>query len=386
VDDSIAAIQAEIPSYGERDDPAFRENLRAHIAAHYEAVLQSLEEQRTVTREDLMFVRPAATLRARTGVPLRDFMHAFRIGHRHIWGALQTGIEDDETKEAAIWTVGPVIDYVNLASTHAAEVYVEVEQLLHAHGERVRRDLLEELLAGRLPEPGPRLEAAREAGLTPEAEHVVVTAVACAEPDDEHALRSAGSAIARACAASALAPLTVVRRDEIVVVAPADQGRAAALSEPLRAAQARLAGNGLPLAVGVSTVQRGLARVAAAYREASAAREQVGAGGGVLALPSLSAFDYVTALGGETAQRLVAPRVREFVEEDLSGDGALCGTLLEYVAADMNTKVAAERLFVHVNTARYRLDRIAERTGCDLRRLEDVLELVIAIRLAGARE
>jgi DNA-binding PucR family transcriptional regulator len=106
----------------------------------------------------------------------------------------------------------------------------------------------------------------------------------------------------------------------------------------------------------------------------------------VLALPSLSAFDYVTALGGETAQRLVAPRVREFVEEDLSGDGALCGTLLEYVAADMNTKVAAERLFVHVNTARYRLDRIAERTGCDLRRLEDVLELVIAIRLAGARE
>jgi sugar diacid utilization regulator len=385
VDGSVVAMRAEIPSYGQRDDAAFHKSLRAHVAAHYEAVLRSLEEQRTITREDLMFVRPAATQRARSGLPLSDFMHAFRIGHRHIWEALSAGVEDDETREAAIWAVGAVIDYINIASTHAAEVYVEVEQMLQAHGERVRRDLLEDLLAGRPPEPGPRLEAARAAGLTPDGDHVVVAAVAREEPDDDHALRSAGSAIARACAGSALAPLVVVRRDEIVVVAPAGLRPATGLAEPLREAQARLADNGLPLAVGVSTVQRGLDRVAAGYREASAARERLGAGGGVLALPSLSAFDYMTTLGGETAERLVSPRVREFVEEDLADDGALCGTLLEYVAADMNTKAAAERLFVHVNTARYRLDRIAERTGCDLRRVDDVLELIIAIRLARAR-
>jgi sugar diacid utilization regulator len=385
VDDSIAAMREEIPSYGLRDDVTFLESLRAHVAAHFEAVLQSLEEHRTIAREDLLFVRPAATQRARTGLPLGDFMHAFRIGHRHIWNALMAGVEDDETKEAALGAVGAVIDYINIASTHAAEVYVEVEQLLHAHGERVRRDLLEDLLAGRLPEPGPRLEAAREAGLTPEADYVVVAAVARAEPDDEHALRSAGSAIARACAESALAPLVVVRRDEIVVVVPASRRPASELAEPLRTAQDRLADNGLPLAIGVSTAQRGLDRVAAAYREASTARDRLGPRGGVLALPSMSAFDYVTALGGETAERLVSSRVREFVEEDLAGDGSLCGTLLEYAAADMSTKAAAERLFVHVNTARYRLDRIAERTGCDLRRMEDVLELVIAIRLARAR-
>jgi transposase len=32
---------------------------------------------------------------------------------------------------------------------------------------------------------------------------------------------------------------------------------------------------------------------------------------------------------------------------------------------------AAERLHLHVNTAYYRLERIAERTGCDLRRLAE---------------
>jgi sugar diacid utilization regulator len=385
VDAAVAAMRAEIPSYGERDDPAFLESLRAHIGANFEAMLQSLEQQRPLTREDLMFVRPAATQRSRAGLPLRDFMHAFRIGHRHIWEALLAAVDDEETREAALGTVGPVIDYINLASTHAAEVYVEVEQLLHAHGERVRRDLLEDLLGGRQPEPGPRLEAAREAGLTADANHVVVAALACVEPDDEYSLRSACGAIGRACAGAGLAPLVVVRRNEIVAVAVADRRPLSAIADSLREAQAKLTDHGLPLAVGVSTVQSGLDRVAGAYLEACAARERLGPRGGVLSLPSLSAFEYVTEIGGDTAERLVAPAVREFVEQDLAGDGVLCGTLLEYVAADMNTKAAAARLFVHVNTARYRLDRIAERTGCDLRRVEDVLELVIAIRLARAR-
>ncbi|MBV9802207.1 MAG: helix-turn-helix domain-containing protein, partial [Solirubrobacterales bacterium] len=42
---------------------------------------------------------------------------------------------------------------------------------------------------------------------------------------------------------------------------------------------------------------------------------------------------------------------------------------------------AAETLLIHVNTAHYRLARIAEKTGCDLRRLSDVLDLLIAVKL-----
>jgi sugar diacid utilization regulator len=57
---------------------------------------------------------------------------------------------------------------------------------------------------------------------------------------------------------------------------------------------------------------------------------------------------------------------------------------VEFAASDLNAKTAAEGLHLHVNTAYYRLERIAERTGCDLRRLADVMELLIAIRLLGA--
>jgi DNA-binding PucR family transcriptional regulator len=52
------------------------------------------------------------------------------------------------------------------------------------------------------------------------------------------------------------------------------------------------------------------------------------------------------------------------------------------VSSDLNVKLAAERLYVHPNTARYRLAKIEERTGTRLRRVADVLDLLIAIRVA----
>ena len=55
-------------------------------------------------------------------------------------------------------------------------------------------------------------------------------------------------------------------------------------------------------------------------------------------------------------------------------------TLFEYAATDFNVKLAAQRLHVHHNTARYRLAKIEVRTGYDLRRFSDVIELIIAAR------
>ena len=69
--------------------------------------------------------------------------------------------------------------------------------------------------------------------------------------------------------------------------------------------------------------------------------------------------------------------------EDREHGGHLIETLLAYAEADLNAKAAAERLLIHVNTAHYRLGRIAERTGCDLRRLPDVIDLLIAVRLTA---
>jgi sugar diacid utilization regulator len=105
----------------------------------------------------------------------------------------------------------------------------------------------------------------------------------------------------------------------------------------------------------------------------------------VTALAELSAFDYLTLRADATARRLVPSAIRRFVEEDTAAGGALTNTLLEYAAADLNAKVAAQRLYIHVNTAHHRLARIEEKTGCDVRNFADVQELLIAIKLVDGQ-
>jgi PucR C-terminal helix-turn-helix domain/GGDEF-like domain len=380
--ESLGAIRAAIPTYAEIDDPAILADVTEHVAENHDALRASLVRGRPVTEQDLAFIRPHAALRARRGVPLADFLHAFRIGHRVIWDAIQGFADlDDEAKDAALEAARLVMEFIDLASTHAAQAYLEAQQLLLAEGDRVRRDLLEDLLAGREPIPGPRLGAARAAGLESGGRCLLIAAVPVSPADDELALRSAASALARA-AGGALRPLTVVRQDEIVIVRALGTEDPRRLSEPVERVQRELTDSGARLAIGISTAFDTTAGLPDAYREACAAIESLPPGGGVMSLPDLSAFDYLTLRSDGTVLRLLPAAVRRFVEDDSATGGALTSTLLAYAAANLNAKVTAQRLYIHVNTAHHRLARIEEKTGCDLRDLADVQELLIAIRLA----
>jgi sugar diacid utilization regulator len=379
VDRGVAAIRAEIPAYTRIEDTAFLADMREHVHQHNDALLRSLARQSPLTAEELLFVRPVATRRVGR-IPLGDFMHAFRLYNEVFWEAILETVTDDESRAAALSVVAIVIRYINVAATYASEAYLEAESLLQAQGERLRRDLLEDLLDGRPPAPGPKLGAAREAGLERSQPCLVLVARAVRGAADEHGLRSAAASLARARGA-AVQPLTVVRQDEIVVVGPAKGVDVTDLAATLTAIQARLAEHGITLAIGMGTIQP-LEDLPTAYGEACQAVERLDEAGGVLALPTLRAFESLTMFDHQTAGRLVSPEIRRFVEEDVEGGGLLTTTLLEYVAADLNATVAAERLYVHVNTVRYRLKKIAERTGCDLRRLTEVLDLLLAVQIA----
>ena len=97
----------------------------------------------------------------------------------------------------------------------------------------------------------------------------------------------------------------------------------------------------------------------------------------------MSAFDYLTLRRDPTASRLIPGPIQEFVNDDARQGGVLIATLSEYVASDLNARRAAERLHIHVNTAHYRLGKIAERTGCDLHRFADLVEILIAARFVS---
>lgn len=81
----------------------------------------------------------------------------------------------------------------------------------------------------------------------------------------------------------------------------------------------------------------------------------------------ISLVDYLVASSDAAADRLIEPRVRAYLD------------------GDMNAKVAAARLHIHVNTIHYRIAQILECTGLDLRRFEDATQLLLAVRLLEGR-
>ena len=315
-------------------------------------------------------------------IPIAEFVNAFYVGERVLWEAALASAHDDDARRAALVFASHLPRYFEVATTHAAEVYIEAEEQLAATGERIRRDLLEDLVGGTPVAAGPRLDAARGAGLEAGARCLRGVRRGHAPARGRALLRSAVTALARAVG-GVLAPLTVVRHGKIDLVARAPDHDADGVRDRLERVQRRLADGGLPLAIGVSTVVSGLEQIADAYREAELARASLASSPGVVALTGMSAFDYLTLRRDPTASRLIPVPIQEFVSDDARQGGVLIATLSEYVASDLNARRAAERLHIHVNTAHYRLGRIAQRTGCDLHRFADLVEILIAARFVS---
>jgi hypothetical protein len=387
---AVEAIWAQVPAYRDSPDATLRPDVAEHVAAVFGIFLDALAEDRPARRADFAVTREQASRRMAQGISLADFLQAFRVGQLTLWqSVLDAARDDQQARDAALLLVAQIMQVIELGSTVAAEAYVEAQQHQLAEHDRVRRDLVEDLLAGRTTFAGHKQSVLRAAGLGPDTRLLVASAVQVGEPgnlrggeiQDQRALAAAAAAIASAGRGSGTG-LSALRQDEIVGVMPMPRGGGAgAVVANLRRACADLSQQRFPVAIGVSTVHAGLHEVPEAYAEAQVARDGLGGADGVLALPLLTAFDYLVLREGQTALRLIRPEIRRFVTDDAVAGGVLIATFIEYAACDLNAKTAAKRLHLHVNTAYYRLERVAERTGCDLRRLTDVMELLIAIRL-----
>ena len=384
-DRAVVALREEIPAYRDRDE-RFYDDLRDQVRRHYAAKLTAFLEERTITLDDIAFVRGAATRRARAGVLLQDYMNAFRVGQQVFWAAIVEAAGDSRAgHDAALALALPLMRYCDFASTHAAHAYVEFQQYVVADADRERRDLLEHLLAGEMPTRGPLLAAAQRYGIGVDARMVVVAAIAI-DPAQDADAPYVGSAVIASAGLHETKTLVVARQAEIVaVLALGVDGDPVALCDRIDAVQARLCHEGIALAMGVSTVAAGVGELPRAYQEAHAALGSVGDDGGVAALPRLSPFEYLALRSDDTARRLVDPRLRSFLDEDRERGRVLTATIRAFAAADLNLRLAAERLQVHPNTAQYRLRRIEERSGRNPRRLADLVDLLVAIALDDAR-
>lgn len=381
---AASRVFEEVASYAA--SPA-KEDLRGDITTHclhvFRLFTRSLVEDREPRAEEFSLTVDQAMRRVTQAISLPDFLRAFRVTQITLWESIRDLLEHDVSlRLAAFDAMGHMMDVIEVGTTAAAEAYLEAERFLIADAARATRDLVEDLLAGNLPRTGLRRAALKTAGLSSGGSFTVLVGRVVRFTGERHTLaRVMGRA-----ATNYPDGLLTMRRNEIIGVLPVRQPRGvndvlthlSSVAEDLRP-------HNVELALGLSTTQTGLPAVPQGYEEAKLALQYLRGKPGMQALEHLTAFDYLISRKDEVAWRLIPERVRRFVDEDLAGDRVYIDTLNAYVEADLNAKAAAEALFVHSNTAYHRLDRIAERTGLDLRSFRAVLDLLVAINLRTAQ-
>jgi DNA-binding PucR family transcriptional regulator len=97
-------------------------------------------------------------------------------------------------------------------------------------------------------------------------------------------------------------------------------------------------------------------------------------------LTDIRLFEELTIADGADAVAFIPETMMTVLD-----DPVMRATIEAYFDANLNVAAAAQALSLHPNSLRYRLRRVASRTGRDPQVLKDLLELITAIRLTQRR-
>jgi len=223
----VAAIWEQVPTYRDSRAERLRRDVAAHVEALGRAFLISLTDRRPARRADFGPTPAQAKRRVEQGISLADFLQAFRIGQFTLWqGVLEAVGDDPEAGDAALSVVAQLMHLIEVGSTLGAEAYLEAQQYRLAESDRVRRNLLEDLLADvtRPPDRGRRRFAA--SGCSYQARSLLPSGLACSSSPRPPSRRSRTTTAARSSRETEStrnrgAPgLAVVRQDEIIAAVP----------------------------------------------------------------------------------------------------------------------------------------------------------------------
>jgi PucR family transcriptional regulator, purine catabolism regulatory protein len=178
------------------------------------------------------------------------------------------------------------------------------------------------------------------------------------------------------------------RSDQVVALLPLGteagdhQARSHALGLQIRQAIADWK-PGFTVSVGFSAPAEAPAGIAGSLREVSSVMESLARfkrWSQVVAVPELGLTGLLAAVSDERLVDYSRRHLGPLIEHDSARKGALVATLRAYLETGEQQQ-AAQRLRVHPNTLRYRLDRIREITGLDLEDPETRLNLAVALRV-----
>ena len=171
--------------------------------------------------------------------------------------------------------------------------------------------------------------------------------------------------------------------------APGDTASAAHLfAAAIRGAQAAVESDRsrIRLTAGISATAEGVIALSGAWHEASSARRLAALRGGtataVVTSDEVASHELLLATVAVSVLRSFRERLLgPLVAYDDRHRAELLPTLREYLACSGSWNVCAAKMYVHVNTVRYRIRRIEELTGRDLSSLDDQVDFFLALRI-----
>ncbi|MFE1949812.1 PucR family transcriptional regulator [Streptomyces sp. NPDC059524] len=363
-------IRSDVASYND-DSLITRQSLSRSCAANADLVLNHLWQGGTL---DVSSARQTGRARAEQGVPLADTLHAYRIGTELLWTELlaearsHPEVTDDHlvSESARFWSL------FGLLAEAVASAYREASTELTSRMQARRSAVVTSLFAG-VTTDRTLWEAARELGLPEHGPYAVVVA---------EAVTSTGEGLADTEAALFRAKLPSVWEslpDQYLglIALPAASSEKTCL-RVLRRSGAR---------VGFSPLFASLAEVPQALRFARLALSAQGASAGVVRYDD-DPLAMVVAAAPTEATHLMRAVLGPVLGLPAAESSRLLRTLEHWFAAGGSAGDAAQSLFVHPNTVRYRLRRIEELTGRSLsapRTAADVSVALLAVRSSAAK-
>jgi hypothetical protein len=350
------SIRAQRPAYrlvGDRElDWGFRIDLDGTL-------ISARAGHEAVTDEHLAGLIPVGETRARQGIPIQEVLLAWRIGVQVVIDrATEIGPQLEISPDEMLRFVRALIAASDRAMAIIASAHRGAELELAAREHERRAAVVHEALLGKLSPVVVRAHA-ESCGIDPACDYVAIRAEGSAE---ERAQRER-----RLGFQSAVTPR---------------QGLGAIIDDDLAGFLLRPPSGQIPFAVGVGP-PRPVERLQESFELASRALNTMRAFGLVGAM-ELDALGLLPAIVSDRA--VGDALVRRYLEPLASSQAEIAASLRVLFECDMHIEQAAEQLFVHPNTLRYRVGRFEEITGANLRNAKSALEVWWALQRDALRQ
>jgi hypothetical protein len=376
VDEITSRVWKTVAGYSDilPDRAVLAEQVRPNI----QHTLEFMRSGRDIDDDDRERLDELGRTRALQGVPLSGMIQSWRVAERVLIDAfclvcIQAGLNSAEQRNG-IRAISTILDRAEQAT---AEAYLETyRQLQKDHTDSVA------VLVARLVDgsAGDRVEIdaqARLVGANPSVPYRCIALTALARPGAEDPSADLSQLrrhlLARLGESRGPSPIVGVRDNALILLLPAaERDSLPVIRRALDPMQQRF-----DVVAGVGDQYESLAEARASCHEALMALEvglRQGRGHEVLMYGDV-VVDVMLLTNPAAARTLLESHLGA-----LTPHPQLVETIREYINLSMSTQATAHRLLVHVNTIAYRLRRVKELTGHDVRNPTDALGFSLALR------